>query len=73
MEWLDDLRLADGRPVWYALLDNPDVLVMRAEDERRARVLLRDLFRIEPDVVRKCVGCSLEEARWWLQSIALDE
>jgi hypothetical protein len=71
--WLDDLRLADGRPLWHALLDDPNVLVMRPADERRARVLLRDLFRIEPDIVRKCAGRSLEEARRWLQSIALDE
>lgn len=74
MRWLDDdLRLADGRPLWHALLDDPDVLVMRAADERRARALLRSLLRIEPEVVRKCVGRSLEEARWWLRSIVVEE
>ncbi len=59
----DDFRLADGRPLWYALLNDANVLVMDAADANRARGKLRDLFRVEPDIVRKCTGGSLEEAR----------
>jgi hypothetical protein len=28
----DDFRLADGRPLWYALLNDPNVLVMEAAE-----------------------------------------
>jgi hypothetical protein len=63
----DDFRLDDGRTLWHALLDDPNVLVMNATDANRARGRLRELFRIEPDIVRRCIGGSLEEAHRTLQ------
>jgi hypothetical protein len=62
-ECSDDFRLADGRPLWYTLLNDPNALVMDAADADRARSELRDLFRTQPNIVRKCVDGSLEEAR----------
>jgi len=35
-EGSDDFRLADGRPLWYALLNDPSVFVMDAADADRA-------------------------------------
>ncbi len=61
-ETSDDFRLADGRPLWYAFLNDPNALVMAATDANRARSELRDLFRIEPDIVRQLIDGSLEEA-----------
>jgi hypothetical protein len=46
-------RLADGRPLWYTLLNDPNALVMDAADADRARGGLRDLFRTHPIIVRK--------------------
>jgi hypothetical protein len=66
----DDFRLADGRPLWHALLEDPDVLVMNAAEANRARGQLRDLFRGEPDTVRNCVGGYLEEVRATLHALA---
>jgi len=54
--------LVDGRPLWYAFLNDPNALVMAATDANRARGELRDLFRIEPDIVRQLIDGSLEEA-----------
>ncbi len=51
----DDFRLADERPLWYTLLNDPDALVMDAAEADRARAEFRDLFRIKPDIVRECV------------------
>jgi hypothetical protein len=65
----DDFRLADGRPLWYTLLNHPNALVMDAADADRARGELRDLFRIEPDIVGECVDGSLEEAHKKLRLI----
>jgi len=59
----DEFRLADGRPLWYVLLNDPDVLVINAANADKARGELRDMFQIEPDLVRACIGSSLEEAR----------
>jgi hypothetical protein len=64
-----DFRLADGRPLWYALLHDPSVLVIDAASADRARGELRDKLRIEPDVVQGCIGCSLENAREMLWPI----
>lgn len=69
-EGSDDFRLADGRPLWYALLTDPNVLVMDAADADRARGELRNLFRIEPDIVRECIGGLLDEVRERLRPIA---
>jgi hypothetical protein len=66
----DDFRLADGRPLWHAFLENPDVLVMIAAEANEAKGKLRELFRTEPNVVRKRVGGSLEEARRMLRRSA---
>jgi hypothetical protein len=63
----DDFRLADGRPLWHALLEDPNVLVMNAAEANEAKGLLRELFRTEPNIVRKCAGGSLEEARRMLR------
>jgi hypothetical protein len=65
----DDFRLADRRPLWYALLNDPNILVMDAADADKARGELRDLFRIAPDIVRECIGSLHEEARETLQPI----
>jgi hypothetical protein len=65
----DDFRLADGRPLWYALLNDPNVLVMEAAEANRARAKLRELFTIEPDSVRECIGGFIEEVRKTLRSI----
>jgi hypothetical protein len=42
---------------------------MAATDADRARGELRDLFRIEPDIVRQLIDGSLEEARKMLRLI----
>ncbi len=57
------------RPLWYALLNDPNILVMDAADADQARGELRDLFRIAPDIVRECIGSFLEEARERLRPI----
>ncbi len=69
LETSDDFRLVDGRPLWYAFLNDPNALVMAATDADRARGELRDLFRIEPDIVRQLIDGSLEEARKMLRLI----
>jgi hypothetical protein len=66
----DEFRVADGRPLWYALLDDPNVLVM---DANRARGKLRELFRIEASTVRQCIGCPLEEVRKTFEPITSRE
>src|SRR5437762_4235591 len=40
-ETSDDFRLADGRLLWYAFLNDPNALVMAATDANRARGELR--------------------------------
>ena len=62
-ETSDDFRLADGRPLWHALLTDPNVLVLKADDANRARGQLRHLFTSDPDIVRQYIGGSFEEAR----------
>lgn len=57
----DVFRLGDGRPLWYACLYDPNALVMTAADADRARSELRRLFRMDPGLVRGCIGGSLEE------------
>jgi hypothetical protein len=66
----DDFCLADGRPLLYTLLNDPDALVMDATEADRARAELRDLFRIKRDIVRECVDGSLGETRETLRPIA---
>jgi hypothetical protein len=71
LESSDEFRLADGRPLWYALLDDPNVLVMDAANANSARGKLRQLFSIEANTVRKCIAGSLEEVRKTLAPIRL--
>ena len=67
-ESCDDFRLADGRLLWYAFLENPDALVLKAHEANEAHSELRELFRIEPDFVRECAGLSIEEVAVKLRS-----
>jgi hypothetical protein len=69
----DDFRLADGRPLWHALLPDPNVLVLNAAEANRARSQLRHLFGRDPGIVRKCIGGSLQDASRTLRPIALVE
>jgi hypothetical protein len=66
---LDDVRLADGRPLYHALLTNPETLVLSPDEAREAQQKLLQMFTANPDEVLTCQGKTLEEARAILESI----
>lgn len=64
----EDVRLADGRPLYYALLANPEALVLLPGEAREARQRLFEIISAAPDKVLACQGKTLEEARAILKS-----
>jgi len=66
---LDDIRLADGRPLYHALLTNPETLVLSPDEAREAQQRLLQISATDPDEVLMCQGKTLKEARTILESI----
>ncbi len=65
----ENVRLTDGRPLYYALLANPEALVLSPDEAREAHQRLSQISAADPDKVLTCQGKTLEEARTILETI----
>jgi hypothetical protein len=59
----EDVRLADGRPLWHVFLKDPEVPVLSLREERGARQSLLRLAADNPEAVLACQGKTLAEAK----------
>ena len=65
---IDTIALADGSPLYHALLD-PNTLIVSDEEVQEAHARLLVISVISPDSVLLCQSKSREEARIILESI----
>ncbi len=63
-----EVRLADGRPLYHALLENPDALVVLPDKAREAQQKLSEIIATNPEKALKCQGKTFEEAKAILES-----
>ena len=63
----EQVRLADNRPLYLALMKDTDALRPSEEDIREAKSRLESLFRADRSAVLACSGQSLLRARQILE------
>ncbi|MEA2701449.1 MAG: hypothetical protein QOE22_158 [Candidatus Parcubacteria bacterium] len=71
----EDVRLASGSPLYYALLEDREGVergTISSEDSQQAHARLRDLFAANPERVLACQGKTDEEATEVLNAISSD-
>ena len=62
-------RLADGSPLYHALLKNPDALVVNAGETADAKNLLSQVVARNPQVVESCRDKTREAATALLRGV----
>lgn len=67
------VTLAGGVPLYHALLDDPNALVVSASEAQEAKEKLAGLIDADPASVLSCQGVTLEEARAILTMVPEEE
>ena len=65
----DQVRLANGVPLYYAFLDNPNAINLSPTEVQSAKSRLSKIIAADINGTLSCNGKSLEEARNILESI----
>lgn len=64
-----EVSLDGGQPLYYALLPNPEALVLSPAEVQGAKSRLAEIVAIDAQKVMSCQGKSLEDARSILESV----
>ena len=67
----EQVQLADGSPVYHALMESPTEGVANQDEARRAKSELREIIAQNPEIVLSCQGKSAEEAREILRGVSV--
>ena len=66
---IEDVRLANGSPLYHALLDNPDTPTLSTSEAQKAKSRLSIIASIDQGRVFSCHGKTLPEAKAILETI----
>ncbi len=64
-----DVRLCDKRPLYYALLENPDAPSLGPDQVQEAKSELAELIARSPEEILGCQRKTLDEARTTLHAL----
>ena len=67
----EQVRLADGSPLYHALMAVAESGVADQEEVQRAKNELREIITTDPEIALSCQGKTAGEAREILRSIAV--
>lgn len=65
----ESVSLADGSPLYHALLSDPNALVLSQSEAQEAKSRLSVLIEADPKGILSCQGKTLQEAKKILESI----
>lgn len=67
----EQVKLADGSPLYHALLQTGETGVVSGDEAQRAQNELREIIAVDPEIALSCQGKTLEEAREILRGVSV--